>query len=52
MDKRMPMAVFRQADGDGEIGKVPVDMTLLQRRSLDNAGALPVREAGGRVYES
>jgi putative transposase len=41
LENRTPMAVFRQADGDGEIGKAPVDMTLLLRRSLDNAGALP-----------
>jgi len=41
LENRTPMAVFRQTDGDGEIGGSPVDMTLLLRRSLDNAGALP-----------
>jgi putative transposase len=41
LQNRTPMAVFRQADGDGEIGKVAVGMTLLLRRSLDNPGALP-----------
>jgi hypothetical protein len=40
LENRMPMAVW-QAGVDGEIGKAPVDMTLLLRRSLDNAGALP-----------
>jgi len=28
LENRTPMAVFRPADGDGEIGKAPVDMTL------------------------
>jgi putative transposase len=40
LQNRTPMAVW-QADVNGEIGKAPVDMTLLLRRSLDNAGALP-----------
>jgi putative transposase len=34
LQNRTPMAVFRQADGDGEIGKAPVDMTLLLREKL------------------
>ena len=40
LQNRTPMVVW-QADVNGEIGKAPVDMTLLLRRSLDNAGALP-----------
>ena len=40
LQNRAPMAVW-QAGVDGETGKAPVDMTLLLRRSLDNAGALP-----------
>jgi hypothetical protein len=32
------MAVW-QADGDGEIGKTPVDMTLLLRRSVISTGS-------------
>lgn len=38
LQNHTPMAVFRQAAGDGEIGKAPVDMTLLLRRSLYEEG--------------
>jgi putative transposase len=40
LENRAPMAVWHAGVG-GEIGKTPVDMTLLLQRSLDNAGALP-----------
>jgi putative transposase len=42
LGNRTPMAVWRSGVlGESEIGQVPVDMTLLLRRSLDNAPALP-----------
>src|SRR5215472_10514844 len=41
LENRTPMAVWRAGVlGQSEIGQVSVDMTLLLRRSLDNAGAL------------
>jgi hypothetical protein len=41
LGNRTPMAVWRAGVlGESEIGQVPVDMTLLLRRSLDNAAAL------------
>jgi putative transposase len=42
LGNRTPMAVWRAGVlGQSEIGQVAVDMTLLLRRSLDNAIALP-----------
>jgi len=40
LQNRTPMAVWRTGVSDDDAGG-PVDMTLLLRRSLDNAGALP-----------
>ena len=54
LGNRAPMAVWRAGVlGQSEIGQVPVDMTLLLRRSLDNASALttspPVQPQQPRV---